>query len=271
MKQPATATPELATQLTSKLVVEKLTKRFQIGKDELTVFEQLNFRVEEGQFVCILGPSGCGKSTLLLCIAGLEPFDEGTILVDNRPVKGPGMDRGMVFQEYALFPWRTVLKNIEFGLEMKEVGSAAQRSEIAAHYLNLVGLADFANYYPHQLSGGMKQRVAIARSLVTEPEVLLMDEPFGALDAITRQSLQAETLRIWGKTRKTIVFVTHNLLESVVLADKVVCFTRRPGRIKQEVAIDLPRPRNVENADASTQRVMAVLRALLMEETEPQK
>jgi NitT/TauT family transport system ATP-binding protein len=226
-----------------KIVVLDLTKRFLEAKGaNTTAFENVSLAIDEGEFVCVLGPSGCGKSTFLLCIAGLESPDSGQMLLDGKPIVGPGMQRGIVFQEYALFPWRTVLGNVSYGLEVKGI-KKSRRREIAAQYLRLVGLQNFANRYPYQLSGGMRQRVAIARALAVDPEVLLMDEPFGALDALTRSSLQAETVRIWQETRKTIIFVTHNVQEAIALGDRVVLFGVHPGQIKEVFTVAIDRPR----------------------------
>lgn len=208
----------------------------------MTAFQDVSLSVAEGEFVCILGPSGCGKSTFLLCIAGLEPPDSGEMLLDQAPIRGPGMERGIVFQEYALFPWRTVFGNVSYGLEVKGL-SRAKQVEVADHFIRLVGLQDFTHAYPFQLSGGMRQRVAIARALAVDPEVLLMDEPFGALDALTRSGLQTETVRIWEETRKTILFVTHSVQEAIVLSDRVVLFGTRPGHIKAEFTVPMKRPR----------------------------
>lgn len=185
----------------------------------------------------IVGPSGCGKSTLLDLLAGLTKPNSGQILLDGKAITGPNLDRGIVFQQYALFPWKTALANVEFGLEAKGIGRK-ERREIAQQYIALVGLAGFENRYPHELSGGMKQRVAIARSLAYDPEVLLMDEPFAALDAQTRETLQSELLRIWEATKKTIIFITHGIEEAVYLGQRVAVMTSRPGRIKQ--VIDIP-------------------------------
>jgi NitT/TauT family transport system ATP-binding protein len=207
------------------------------------VFENINLHIDDGEFMCLVGPSGCGKSTTLLCIAGLESPTSGQILLDGRRVLGPGPDLGVVFQEYALFSWRTVLKNIEYGLEVRGL-SRGERTRRAKEMLKLVHLEAFANHRPHQLSGGMKQRVAIARALVMEPQVLLLDEPFGALDALTRRRLQLELLRIWEETKKTIIFVTHSIREAVFLADRVVVLSARPGRIKADVKLHLSRPRD---------------------------
>ncbi|SUA45422.1 Aliphatic sulfonates import ATP-binding protein SsuB [Nocardia africana] len=196
--------------------------------------------VRDGEFLVLVGPSGSGKSTLLDLLGGLTRPTHGTILLDGRPVTGPGLDRGIVFQQYALLPWRTARGNIEFGLEAKRI-RRRERRRIADDYLALVGLTGFGDRYPHELSGGMKQRVAIARSLAFDPEVLLMDEPFAALDAQTRESLQDELLRIWRTTGKTILFITHDINEAVYLGQRVAVLTSRPGRVKAVVDIDLDR------------------------------
>lgn len=203
-----------------------------------TALDDFTLDVPAGQFLTVVGPSGCGKSTLLDLLGGLTTPSSGQILLDGTPITGPGLDRGVVFQQYALLPWRTAKANIEFGLEAKGL-DRARRSEIADTYLDLVGLTGFENRYPHELSGGMKQRVAIARSLAFDPEVLLMDEPFAALDAQTRESLQDELLRIWRATGKTIVFITHGIEEAVYLGQRVAVMTPRPGRLKSVVDIDL--------------------------------
>jgi NitT/TauT family transport system ATP-binding protein len=201
-----------------------------------TALEDVTFDVRPGEFLALVGPSGCGKSTLLDLLGGLAAPSSGRILLDGRPITGPARDRGVVFQQYALFPWRTAAQNVEFGLDIAGVKSR-QRRDRALHYLDLVGLAGFADRYPHELSGGMKQRVAIARSLAYDPEVLLMDEPFAALDAQTRETLQSELLRIWRTTGKTIVFITHGIDEAVVLGQRVAIMTSRPGRIKQVIEV----------------------------------
>jgi NitT/TauT family transport system ATP-binding protein len=198
----------------------------------------INLEIRAGEFFVIVGPSGCGKSTLLDLIGGLTQPTSGRILISGKPIDGPALDRGLVFQQYALFPWRTAQKNVEFGLEAKGV-PARERAEVARRFLELVGLAEFADRYPHELSGGMKQRVAIARSLAYEPDVLLMDEPFAALDAQTRENLQGELIRIWERSGKTIVFITHGIDEAVYLGQRVAVMTSRPGRIKQVVDIPL--------------------------------
>ena len=210
------------------------------GGSRFIALDDISFDVRAGEFMVIVGPSGCGKSTLLDLLGGLTLPARGEILLDGRPITGPGLDRGIVFQQYALFPWRTALGNVEFGLEAKGAPklTAARRRELAQAQLARVGLSGFEDRYPHELSGGMKQRVAIARSLAFDPDVLLMDEPFAALDAQTRELLQAELLGLWEKTRKTIVFITHGIDEAVSLGQRIAVMTSRPGRIK--TIIELP-------------------------------
>src|ERR687896_2424897 len=212
----------------------------------ITAIKNINLTIEDEQFVCFVVPSGCGKTTLLNILAGLDKPTEGEIILNGRPVNETGPDRIMVFQENALFPWLKVLDNVEFGLKMAGV-EKNKRQERAMHYLDMMQLTKFAYAYMYQLSGGMKQRVAIARALVMDPEVLLMDEPFAALDSQTRDLLLVELQLIWAKTKKTILFVTHNISESVCLGDKVVVFTNRPGRVKKEIQIDYRRPRLTED------------------------
>jgi len=212
----------------------------------LLALDDINLKVSPGEFVCVVGPSGCGKSTLLHLIAGLHSPTSGTVLVDDKLVDGPGTDRILIFQELGLFPWLTVGANVEFGMKMKGMSKTERREKIQ-YYLRLVHLSQFKDSYTHQLSGGMRQRVALARALATEPDVLLMDEPFAALDAQTRDLLHDELERIWAETGRTIIFVTHNVREAVRLGDRVVLFTFRPGRVKREITIDLPRPRQLED------------------------
>ena len=216
------------------LTVENLNKKYVSHGSETSALVDINLRIEEGEFVCLLGPSGCGKSTLLKIIAGLIPATSGRITINGKPVSGPGPERAVVFQDYALFPWMTVRDNVEFGLEARRL-PAAERREVSSRLLKVVGLSDFAERFPHQLSGGMKQRVSIARALAVDPSLLLMDEPFGALDAQTRHLLQDELLRIWREYRKTVVFVTHSIEEAIYLSDRIVVMTARPGRVKQIV------------------------------------
>jgi len=214
-------------------------------KDQITVLDNFQLQVQEGEFLSILGPSGCGKSTFLSILAGLTSKTSGELIVDGQPVNGVNKKHSVVFQGYALFPWLTVVENVETGLEIRGVPKK-ERREIALEYINLVGLYTFANRYPHELSGGMKQRVAIARSLAYDPDVLLMDEPFGALDAQTREILQTELLRIWEASKKTIIFITHSLDEAIYLSDRVAIMTARPGRVKKIIDIPLERPRQFE-------------------------
>jgi NitT/TauT family transport system ATP-binding protein len=212
-------------------------------KSSTEALKNVSFDVGDGEFVCLLGPSGCGKTTLLRIIAGLETLTSGDITLNGVSITGPDPKRGMVFQQYSLFPWRTVIDNVTFGLEMQGIDKAESRKH-AEKYIELVGLKQFKNSYPYELSGGMQQRAAIARALANEPEVLLMDEPFGALDAQTRNILQDELLRIWEQRHVTFIFVTHSVDEAVVLSDRIVVMTARPGRIKEIVEVDLPRPRS---------------------------
>jgi NitT/TauT family transport system ATP-binding protein len=214
----------------------------------VVALNNISTMIQPGEFVCLVGPSGCGKSTTLNLVAGFLKPTHGEILIDGQQVRGHGMDRGVVFQEYALFPWRTALQNVEFGLEMKRVGPS-ERRERAMHFLRMVKLDAFARTYPHHLSGGMKQRVAIARALAYEPQILLLDEPFGALDALTREELQALVVELWQQTGKTVLYVTHNLSEAVYLANRVIVLTPQPGTVKAVVPIDLPRPRDALTLD----------------------
>jgi NitT/TauT family transport system ATP-binding protein len=235
----------------SKVGLSEICLSYRTQTDErLLALDHINLQVRAGEFVCIVGPSGCGKSTLLHLIAGLQAQTSGQVLVDGQPVQGPGTDRILIFQEHGLFPWLTVAENVEFGMKMKGVPKA-ERTEKMRHYLHLVHLGKFEKSYIHQLSGGMRQRVAIARALATEPDVLLMDEPFGALDAQTRDLLHDELERIWSDTGRTIIFVTHNVREAVRLGDRVVLLTFRPGRVKSEFPVELPRPRSLEDPEVA--------------------
>ncbi|MEV0856331.1 ABC transporter ATP-binding protein [Nocardia fluminea] len=230
------------TRTPAKLALRSVGKQFAVrGTDEkFTAIDDISIEVGAGEFLVLVGPSGSGKSTLLDLLGGLSKPSSGQILLDGAPITGPGLDRGVVFQQYALLPWRTARANIQFGLEAKGI-ARKERKAIAEHYLELVGLAGFGDRYPHELSGGMKQRVAIARSLAFDPEVLLMDEPFAALDAQTRESLQDELLRIWRTTGKTILFITHGIDEAVYLGQRVAVLTSRPGRVKAVIDIDIDR------------------------------
>jgi len=232
---------------TAKLTLKNLSLTYKSnGSSRLLALDGIDLKVKPGEFLCIVGPSGCGKSTLLHVIAGLQQPTAGHVLVDDNLMDGPGTDRILIFQELGLFPWLTVSENVEFGMKMKGI-ARAERQEKVQYYLRLVHLAQFKDSYIHQLSGGMRQRVALARALATEPDVLLMDEPFAALDAQTRDLLHDELERIWAETGRTIVFVTHNVREAVRLGDRVALFTFRPGRIKREYKVDLPRPRHLED------------------------
>lgn len=226
--------------MTWKISFRNVRKTFPVrgGQDAVVALDGIDLDIAAGEFVVVVGPSGCGKSTLLDLLGGLSRPTAGDILLDGKPVEGPGLDRGIVFQQYALLPWRTALGNVEFGLEATR-GPRRERAERAREFLALVGLTGFEDRHPHELSGGMRQRVAIARSLAYDPDVLLMDEPFAALDAQTRESLQDELLRIWQRTGKTIVFITHGIDEAVHLGQRVAVLTSRPGRIKEVVPIDL--------------------------------
>jgi NitT/TauT family transport system ATP-binding protein len=226
-----------------------LSYRTQKG-ERLLALDCINLDVKTGEFLCIVGPSGCGKSTLLHLIAGLHQPTSGQVLVDGNPIQGPGTGRILIFQELGLFPWLTVGDNVEFGMKIKGLRKA-EREEKSDYYLRLVHLAKFKGSYTHQLSGGMRQRVALARALATEPDVLLMDEPFAALDAQTRDLLHDELERIWAETGRTVIFVTHNVREAVRLGDRVALLTFRPGRVKREFLVDLPRPRHLEDVDVA--------------------
>jgi NitT/TauT family transport system ATP-binding protein len=237
--------------VTPKVALDAISLSYKTTSGErLLALDKINLKVKPGEFLCIVGPSGCGKSTLLHIIAGLHRPTSGKILVDDAPVAGPGTDRILIFQELGLFPWLTVAQNVEFGLKMKGT-PAAERQDQVQRYLHLVQLSKFGKSFVHQLSGGMRQRVALARALATEPDVLLMDEPFGALDAQTRDLLHDELERIWADTGRTIIFVTHNVREAVRLGDRVALLTFRPGKVKQEFPICLPRPRHIEEADVA--------------------
>ncbi len=218
------------------LTVRNLEKIYRAGGREINALHDINFSTYRREFLCVVGPSGCGKSTLARILAGLEERSAGDVLLEGKPVAGPGSDRGMVFQGYTLFPWLTVKKNVKFGLEIN--------GRQALQWLQLVGLEKFANAYPHQLSGGMKQRVAIVRALATQPRILLMDEPFGALDAQTRCRMQAHLLEIWKKIDITIVFITHDLEEAIFLADRILVLSAHPGQVQELIEVPVPRPRN---------------------------
>ncbi len=226
------------------ILFENISKSFFDGKKQVQAVDDFNLRIRPGEFVCIVGASGCGKSTLLNMVAGFNKPSSGQILLNGEPVTGIDPRCGMIFQSYALFPWKTVLGNVEFGLKMQGI-PRQQRQEIAGKYIDMVGLTSFADSYPCELSGGMRQRVTIARALANNPEILLMDEPFAALDAMTRQVLQEELLRIVDESNKTTLFITHSIDEAILLADRIVIMSARPGRVKDDLRINLPRPRHV--------------------------
>jgi len=252
---------ELRAVAPAKLSIEGVTKDFHTRRGPVRALENVSLQVNEGDFVCLVGPSGCGKSTLLSIIAGLDQPDAGRILVDGKPVTKPGRDRMVMFQESALFPWLDVLGNVLFGLKLKPNLNDRERREVARFYIGLVGLEKFARNNIHELSGGMKQRAALARALAPNPRVLLMDEPFAALDALTRENFYGDIQKIWTERKKTILFVTHNVREAACLGNRVVLFSPHPGRIREEFPIDLPRPRDinsVELAGHSTQITRAL-------------
>jgi NitT/TauT family transport system ATP-binding protein len=248
----------------AKLAVEHVSKWFRTTRASVHALDDVNLHVEGGEFVCLLGPSGCGKSTLLDIIAGLTLPDEGQVLADDVLVQGPGRHRLVMFQESALFPWLNVFGNVMFGLRRAPGLSDAQRRQIAEYHLNLVGLAKFKKAYVHELSGGMKQRAALARSLAPDPRVLLMDEPFAALDGLTREQLYFDLQRIWAERKKTIVLVTHNVREAACLGERVLLMSPSPGRIREEIAVNLPRPRDINTAEVAgiAQRITSALKRL---------
>ncbi len=225
------------------LEVCNLGKRFHSSQGEVDALRAINFSIHRREFVCVIGPSGCGKSTLIRILAGLDSHTTGDALLDGKPIKGPGRDRGMVFQGYSLFPWLTVKKNVKFGPQMNGQSSDEAERE-ALLWLELVGLQKFANAYPHQLSGGMRQRVAIARALVTQPRILLMDEPFGALDAQTRTKMQSHLIDIWRNVDITVLFITHDLDEAIYLADRILVLKAHPGEVQEIIEVPVPRPRS---------------------------
>lgn len=231
--------------MADKLIIDNVSKIFSDKGQQVTALQNTSFTVSQNEFITILGPSGCGKSTILKIIAGLEEPSSGKVLLDGREIKGPGSDRGMVFQSYTLFPWLTVQQNIEFGLDVAGK-SKAERQDIACHYLEKIGLTGFEKAYPSNLSGGMKQRVAIARALANDPQVLLMDEPFGALDAQTRTVMQELLLTVWEESHKTILFVTHDVDEAIFMGDTIYVMTARPGKIKARLEVPLLRSRTYD-------------------------
>lgn len=233
--------------LTPKVQIKAVEKIYEGRKGKTVALNGVNLDIYDNEFICVVGPSGCGKSTLLNIIAGLNEATSGEVIVDGVKVEGTGVDRGVVFQQYALFPWLTVKKNVLFGLNLKKDLTNEQREEIAMKYIKMVGLEKFVDAYPKELSGGMKQRVAIARAYAVNPSLLLMDEPFGALDAQTRTQLQTELLKTWEEEKKTCFFITHDVEEAILLATKVIVMSARPGRIKEIIDIDIPYPRDQES------------------------
>jgi len=228
--------------MATKIQIRNLRKVYNTPERKVHALEGINLDIQDGEFLCFVGLSGCGKTTLLNILAGFVEITSGEILLDGKPISSE-YDKGVVFQEYALFPWLTAIKNVEYGLKIRKIPEK-EREEIARRYLKLVRLEEFADFYPHNLSGGMRQRVAVARAMAYDPNILLMDEPFGALDAQTREDLQELTVDVWQKTKKTILYVTHNLSEAVYMGNRIVVFIPKPGRICEIVQITLPRPRD---------------------------
>ncbi|MBS1160122.1 MAG: transporter related protein [Proteobacteria bacterium] len=247
----------------AQILINNVHKVFKTPGKDVVALQDINLEIKAGQFVCLLGPSGCGKSTLLNAVAGFALPSSGVITVDGKPITAPGPERGMVFQEYALFPWMTVAQNIAFGLEIQKK-DPAEIDLTVNQLLELLHLTDFRDRFPKDLSGGMRQRVAIARVLALDSPIMLMDEPFGALDALTRRNLQDELLRIWNKLGKTIIFVTHSIEESIYLADRIVVMTYRPGTVKRDQPVTMPRPRDPSSAEFN--ELKRELGRLVMEE-----
>lgn len=248
----------------ASIIIEDVSKSFfRGGNDSIHALDRVSFNILDGEFFSLLGASGCGKSTLLYIIDGLISPTSGKVIINGKINPKPARDRGMVFQEYALFPWRTVLKNVEYGLELQGLGKK-KREEVARQYIKLVGLEKFCDLLPKELSGGMRQRVAIARTLCYEPDIILMDEPFGSLDAMTREQLQEELLTIFQKTRKTILFVTHSIDEAVFLSDRVAVMNSRPGRINEIIEISIERPR--DRTSETFQKYRRIIKDILKEE-----
>jgi NitT/TauT family transport system ATP-binding protein len=231
----------------TKLQIDHLTKRYWLEREDRDVLalSDVSFSVSDGEFMAIVGPSGCGKTSLLNIVAGLLPYEEGTVSIDGKKIVGPGIDRAVVFQHSSLLPWRTIAGNVRYGMELQRRFDEAVMKERTEHFVKLVGLTGFERHFPSELSGGMQQRVNLARALAADPVVLLMDEPFAALDAQTREFMQAELLKIWSKARKTVVFITHQINEAIYLADRVVVMSARPGRVKDIFQVPFARPRDL--------------------------
>ena len=264
VRRRSSATEELEVIAPSKLAINNVSKSFQSASGKVLALDRVSLNVAEAEFVCLVGASGCGKSTLLNIIAGLEKPVSGEVLADGKPVTAPGRERLVMFQEPALFPWLTVFGNVLFGLNLKPNLSRKDRHDVAKYYLELVGLSRFERANIHELSGGMKQRVSLARALAPNPRVLLMDEPFAALDALTREQLYGDIQEIWKARRKTIVFVTHNVREAACLGGRVLLFSPHPGRVQEEFAVELPRPRDINSVDlaAYATRITKALKRL---------
>jgi NitT/TauT family transport system ATP-binding protein len=252
----------------NKIAIRNVSKIFGKNFDRVVALQNITLNIQDNKFTTIVGPSGCGKSTLLYLLGGFEKPTTGDLLLDGKPIGGPGPDRGFVFQDFALFPWKTVLGNIMFGLLNNGVDRKTAK-EIAREHINLVNLNGFEHSYPHTLSGGMKQRVSIARALAYNPKVLLMDEPFGALDAQNRKNMQRELIKIWDKRKKTVVFVTHSVIEAVYLSDIIVVMTARPGKVKGIIEANIPRPRDYTGEDYLTVRKQVL--DLLEEEVQKER
>jgi NitT/TauT family transport system ATP-binding protein len=260
------------TSAPAKLAFERVSKRYWLEREdrEVLAFADVSLALAEREFVAIVGPSGCGKTTLLNVAAGLLPCEAGTVSIDGRPVQGPGIDRAVVFQHASLLPWRTVLGNVMYGMEMQRRFDGGTIQSRARAFVHLVGLSGFERHYPAELSGGMQQRVNLARALATDPDVLLMDEPFAALDAQTREFMQAELLKIWASSSKTVLFITHQINEAIYLADRVVVFSARPGRIRAEFRVPFERPRTLSlKRDPGFVRIEDEIWALIEEEAAP--
>jgi len=264
VRRHSSATEELQVIAPSKLAIENVSKTFRSASGAVLALDRVSVNVAEAEFVCLVGASGCGKTTLLNIIAGLEKPDSGMVLADGKPVTGPGRERLVMFQEPALFPWLDVFGNVLFGLKLKPNLTNADRRQVAKYYLELVGLSRFEHSNIHELSGGMKQRVSLARALAPNPRVLLMDEPFAALDALTREQLYGDIQEIWKARRKTIVFVTHNVREAACLGDRVLLFSPHPGRVQEEFTVNLPRPRDINSVDlaAHATRITKALKSV---------